>query len=136
MANKIQAKIDKLVSSHDKRRYTKFLQKIETLDRDARWREFWKQIKGTHSDQDSMYVVRNPETGQLTTNRKEFISCWETYFSKLLGKTKDNGQQRYQPVEDAIIDRDLSAWELEQQIDKLKLGKAPGFDQVCPQTAP
>uniref|UniRef100_A0A1W7R9N5 Endonuclease-reverse transcriptase HmRTE-e01 n=1 Tax=Hadrurus spadix TaxID=141984 RepID=A0A1W7R9N5_9SCOR len=76
-------------------------------------------------------MIKN-ETGNVLVEETDIRSRWKEYFEKLLNtrrNTQNSDREEYQEVEE-VAEEEITMTEIEVASKKMRLGKAPGVDEV------
>lgn len=107
---------------------------------------FYKILKNLRNKKEPTLIQIKSKTGETLTDGKDIIDRWKEYFEELLGpegdekskcnKTTNQPQHNYR-TEGNIEDREhtdhITVEEVKEVLGKLKLGKAPGCDEIFPE---
>ena len=127
----IQLELNQLRDARKKSKYRTFLDRLEHLDSRSRWSEFWrtwqKSVKRDTGDPPS--VIKNPESGRLSTSEDELSEYWAQFYETLY---KDPGVGKFKgpdAVTQPSLDREIESGEIDTAIADLK--GSPGLDEIC-----
>ena len=104
------------------------LQEIEKADRTGNSRAVTKLTKLLSKQHNSTVMPSKNHSGELITSTDELLSCWNEFLSKKFASpVSDLDRDIEQTVsnEDSLTDK-----ELDDALDGMKSGKAPGWDDM------
>jgi hypothetical protein len=98
-------------------------------------RVFWSKIRGMKRKTGKK--VRNivNEEGKLISEPKEILKTWRLHYGKKFGGDEDENNEMLERGEIQAVEGndEISRMEVEEAIRDMKIGKAPGMDELSPE---
>lgn len=92
---------------------------------------FYKVLKNIRNEKKSDLPHIKSKTGEILTEETEIIKRWKQYFQELLcGEDNKEDNTIQTPISSGETEQEISLTELQNTIQKIKYGKAPGYDRI------
>lgn len=93
-------------------------------------REFWTRIKRLRGDKRKNTRAIKNNQGQMQTDTKEILDTWKNYYENMYNTTVDPEENAIQQIN---MEQTIKREEVEDAIQKIKIGKASGEDDLSPE---
>jgi len=105
------------------------------LETDRGRKVIYKLAKDRDSDSKDMQggaCIKDTD-GKLVTDKRKVVNIWGKYFKDLLSQVTDRSSNLDLPtsVREECRIEEISTAEVSKALKKMKVGKAPGIDEIC-----
>lgn len=118
----------KVVEEEKKKSWEEFAQKMEG-DVSGSKRMLYGLIRSKRTERTITKLVKK-EDGDLLTHPEEIKRRWKEYFDNLLNVNNCTGEIEAIQCEDSTTEDDITMLEVEVAVQKMKMGKATGMDEI------
>ena len=106
------------------------INELETNSKSKNFRDMYRGINDFQMGYQPRTNIVKDEKGHLITDSHSILASWRNHFSQLLNVHGVNGVRQTEIQKGEPLVPELSAFEVETAIEKLKRHKSPGTDQI------